>query len=601
MEPTHLAHAIELAAVRGGGRGFRFVKNDKWVDQFHSFEAIEERTRSLGGALQALGLEKGDRVALILPDNAEFVFAFLAALRAGVVPVPIYPPMGAGQLSGYLDNTRHIVERCSAKVLITSPVIKSVLGNVQASCPALRTVTTFAALEDARGPLRPPAIAPDDLAFLQFTSGSTARPKGVCVTHQNLLANIRNINVEGLAIDPTVDSALSWLPLYHDMGLIGFVLSPIVGTIQTTFLSPLTFLFRPSSWLRAMSHYGASMTFGPNFAYALCVKRVREAELEGVDLSHWRVAGCGAEPIRAEALEGFAETFAKVGFRKEAFYPAYGLAESTLAVSFARGVPTDRVQTAALAEGRAVPHHDDGATRIVSCGRPFAGHEIGVFALDDDHSKEPLPERAVGELRLRGPSVFSGYFQDPALSAQAFAGGWYRTGDLGYLADGAAHVCGRSKELLIVRGRNYYPQDIEWAASQVDGVRKGNVIAFGTEGADGEGECVVLAFETGTDDPAAREQLVSAVRARVMEVTGLALEEVLPLAAGVLPKTSSGKLQRLKTRELYQDGALSTRKSVRDSDRVDQVKAVAKSQLAYLRLALFGGRARGGADETGSA
>ncbi len=591
MKPTSLAHAIELAALSGGGRGFRFVKNEKWVESSHTFADIERHTHAIGGALQSLGLKKGDRVALVLPDNEAFVITFLAALRAGILPVPIYPPMGPAQLTGFLDNTRHIVERCGAKALITSPVIKGVLGNVQASCPALRTIVTYSSLEDAKRPLVAPQINADDVAFLQFTSGSTSRPKGVRITHANLLANIQNINVEGLRIDPTVDSALSWLPLYHDMGLIGFVLSPIVGTIQTTFLTPLMFLFRPAVWLQAMSRYKASMTFGPNFAYALCVKRAKERELEGVDLSRWRVAGCGAEPIRAETLESFANTFAKLGFRQESFFPAYGLAESTLAVSFARGLPTDQVEAEALwAEGRAVPKADGDTLRLVSCGRAFEGHEVGVFHHDDDKGEAQLPERTVGELRLRGPSVFDGYFEDSELSDRAFAGGWYRTGDLGYLADGSVYVCGRSKELLIVRGRNYYPQDIEWAASQIDGVRKGNVIAFGTAGNDETGEGAVIAFETSLEDPADRDRIAAAVRARVMELTGLALDDVLPLGAGVLPKTSSGKLQRTKTRELFERGELISRRSARQSDRVEQVKEVAKSQLAYFRLALFGGR-----------
>jgi acyl-CoA synthetase (AMP-forming)/AMP-acid ligase II len=594
--PQSLAEAIERAAKNGEGRGFRFVKNDKWVDKFYDFGDVEAKTRQVAGALQDLGLRKGDRCALILPDNAAFVLTFLGALRAGVVPVPIYPPMGSGQLGGYLDNTRHIVRRSGARALITVPVIKGMLGKVQAACPDLETITTYASLEESSKAFAPVDVRGDDVAFLQFTSGSTARPKGVVLTHANLLANVRNIVDEGLRIDPKVDAALSWLPLYHDMGLIGFVLAPIVATIQTTFLTPLMFLFRPACWLQAMSRYNSGMTFGPNFSYALCVKRVRDKDLDGVDMSHWRVAGCGAEPIRAETLEAFANKYAKYGFRKEAFFPAYGLAESTLAVSFARGLPTDRVKASTLwSEGRAEPceESDADALRIVSCGHSFERHEVGVFALDDDQGKRPLGEREVGELRLRGPSVSQGYFEEPELTRKAFADGWFRTGDLGYKSNGDTYICGRSKELLIVHGRNFYPQDIEWEASQIDGVRKGNVVVFGTSGAESQGEGVVLVFETGETEPASREKIVAAVRARIMEFTGLTVDDVVPVTPGVLPKTSSGKLQRTKTRDLYERGELTGRMSARDADRMGAAKEIARSQLAYLKLAVFGGRKRG--------
>jgi len=372
-----------------------------------------------------------------------------------------------------------------------------------------------------------------------------------------------------------------------------------VATIHTTFLTPMTFLFRPASWIQAMSRYKARMTFGPNFAYALCVKRVRDKDLEGVDLSHWRVAGCGAEPIRAETLEAFADRYAPYGFRKEAFYPAYGLAESTLAVSFARGLPTGRVKASVLwSEGRAEPVEESSADslRIVCCGQAFEGHEVGVFDLDDTTGEQQLADCHVGELRLRGPSVTQGYFEEPELTKNAFAGGWFRTGDLGYKSGGDTYICGRAKELLIVRGRNYYPQDIEWEASQIEGVRKGNVIVFGTNAEDGDGEGVVLVFETGEKDPAGREKTAAAVRTRVMHFTGIQLQDVVPVATGVLPKTSSGKLQRTKTRDLYERGELSGRASARAPDRVGAVKEIARSQLEYFKLAVFGGKKKSGTE-----
>lgn len=593
MSPVRtLADALVRAAESGEGRGFRFIKDEKWTEHFLSFQQIEAATARLAGGLQALGLRKGDRTALILPDNDQFVLTFLACLRAGVVPVPVYPPTGLGQLSGYLDNTSHIVGKSGALALVTTPVIKQMLGVVKAACPHLQHITTFAAIDEPSQVFAPVDVSPDDIAFLQFTSGSTSRPKGVVLTHANLLANIENIAGEGLGADPRQDQGLTWLPLFHDMGLIGFVLTPLVHTIQVTFMSPLQFLKRPAVWLQAMSRFRATITFGPNFAYALCVKRTRPRELEGVDLSHWRVAGCGAEPIRAETLEQFADHFAPLGFRKSAFYPAYGLAESTLAVAFSRGVPTDDVQPSTLwEEGRAVPSDSTrDALRIVNCGKAFKGHEIAIFSLDDELGQNPLADRQVGEIRLRGPSVSRGYYQEPETTAKAFVNGWFRTGDLGYLVDGDLFICGRQKEVIIVNGRNFYPQDIEWEASQIDGVRKGNVIAFGTHGVDRDRESVVLAFETSVTDPDAHARMASDIRARVQERIGITIDDVVVLAAGALPKTSSGKLQRTRTRELYDNGELSSRKSQREVDRVDQVKNLAKSQLAYLKLAVLGGR-----------
>lgn len=584
MKVTTLADAVERAADKGAGRGYRFVRNHRWEEVALTFADVERETERLGGALQELGLHKGDRVALILPDPQPFVLTFLAALRAGIVPVPIYPPTAFGQLAAYLDNTRHIVHRSGARAIITTTEIRPLLGRVQAECPSVQSVISFDVLTEIDRRLRRQALAGDDIAFLQFTSGSTSRPKGVVVTHANLLANIHNMMVEGLSIDPAVDSALAWLPLFHDMGLIGFVLTPLVGAFQTTLMSPMVFLLRPSTWLHSMSHYKATMSFGPNFAYALCVRRIRESDLQGVDLSHWRVAGCGAEPVRAETLETFAAAFAKVGFRRQSFYPAYGLAESTLAVAFSQGLTTDCVSGRTLREkGRAVPcdASADDALRIVACGPAFKGHQIGVFAVEDATCEHSLPDGVVGELRVRGPSVSSGYFEDPELTDKAFVDGWFRTGDLGYLRDGNTYVCGRSKELVIVHGRNFYPQDIEWVAGQVPGVRKDNVVAFGTTAAGRDTEIVVVVLELSLRDPAERVRVTGEVSARVMESLGVAVEQVVVLDPGTLPKTSSGKLQRTKIRQMFEQGELLSLLGTRRPDRVAQAQEMVRSQVEY--------------------
>jgi fatty-acyl-CoA synthase len=589
-----VVQAIEESA-HSTTTGFRFIDEDRAAEPFFSHAGIERASARMGGALQAQGLSKGDRVALILPDNADFVFAFLGALRAGVIPVPIYPPTGLGKLSGYLENTLHIVAKSGAKVLVTTNEIRRILGTVQQKAPDLDKVADIEALKSLREELKPVKVSLDDVCFLQFTSGSTSKPKGVTLTHANLAANVHAIMDLGLGVRNSVDSGVSWLPLYHDMGLIGFVIAPLYHVNSVTFLPPLLFLKRPARWLETLSRQKGTVSFGPNFAYALCVKRIKDTDIEGLDLSSWRVAGCGAEPIRAENLRAFGDKFAKIGFDARAFVSCYGMAESTLAISFSKlgkGVATDVVRGDKLwAEGKAEPTTEsaEGAAPIVECGPAFEGHDVAVFAPDDTESTTRLPERTVGEIRLRGPSLMTGYWGEPELTREAFAGGWLKTGDIGYLADGNVHICGRSKEVIIVNGRNYYPQDLEWEAGGVEGVRKGNVIAFGTMKPNYDRERVIIALETGVPDGPQREALKGEVRRAVQQGIGLTVDDVVPVDVGVLPKTSSGKLQRARTRELYELGELLARTSARKVDTVDAVKEVVKSQIGYFRHALLGG------------
>jgi fatty-acyl-CoA synthase len=588
-----VVQAIEDAAS-STTTGYRFLEESSDAEPFFTHAGIERASARFGGALQALGAKKGDRVALILPDNADFVFAFAGALRAGVVPVPIYPPTGLGKLQGYLDNTLHIVAKSGAKILVTNTDIKRMLGTIQAQAPELKKVVAVETIRGSKEDLKPEKIELSDPCFLQFTSGSTSKPKGVVLTHENLAHNVRAIMERGLGIRNSVDSGVSWLPLYHDMGLIGFVIAPLYHVNTITFLPPLLFLKRPARWLEAISRHKGSISFGPNFAYALCVKRIKDSELAGLDLSSWRIAGCGAEPIRADNLRAFADRFSSVGFSEKAFVCSYGMAESTLAISFSKvGQPLhiDTVDGEKLwATGRAEPCTPGapGAASIVECGTAFEDHDVRAFAIDDAESASPLPDRAVGELRLKGPSVMPGYFNEPEMTRDAFAGGWLKTGDLGYLADGKVHICGRSKEVIIVNGRNYYPQDLEWEASRVEGVRKGNVIAFGTMKPHNDRERVVICFETSEIDADKRTILKGEVRRVVQQALGLTVDDVMPLAVGALPKTSSGKLQRRKTRELYEIGALSERTAARDVDPLNVAKELAKSQIGYFRHALFG-------------
>ncbi len=621
-----IAQAIEDAAKTDPTRGFRFIPETgiapaagtatpaqaptkstaSGSEVTFSYIAIERASSRYGGALQALGLKRGDRVALILPQAEDFVLCFFGAVRAGIIPVPIYPPLGLGQLQGYLDNTRHIVGKSGARALVTTAQIKRLLGTVQAACPALEEVVAVEGIRESLEALHPEKIGMEDVAFLQFTSGSTSRPKGVAITHANLAANIRCIMEVGLRIRPGEDVGVSWLPLYHDMGLIGFVLAPVMHQVSIVFLPPLLFLKRPASWLQAITRHKGTIAYAPNFAYALSVKRIRDKDLEGIDLSSWRVAGCGAEPIRPETLESFSETFAKVGFRREALLPSYGMAEATLAIAFTpagQGMHTLTVDGPKLwGEGLVQVATDDAddSVRLVSCGAKFPDHDVAIFDPDDLASERPLPAGRVGEIRIAGPSVMAGYWEDVERTREAFAGPFLRTGDLGFLHEGNVYICGRSKEVVIVNGRNYYPQDMEWEASKVPGVRKGNVIAFGARdptGIERDRERVVVAFEMqyGGGELDGAHAIAQAVRKAVQEGMGLTVDDVVPVAAGALPKTSSGKLQRAKTRELYETGELAGRagRGGRDSSsgsRVELAKSAALSQLSYLKLAVLGGR-----------
>jgi fatty-acyl-CoA synthase len=610
-----LCQAIEDASKAEPTRGYRFIP-DTGVPGYlppgtdpagaseasFSYTAVERMTARFGGALQALGLRKGDRVALILPNNDDFVLCFLGAIRAGIVPVPIYPPMALGALQAYLDNTRHIVAKSGARALVTTAKIKRLLGTVQSACPALEQVVAIEGIRESTEPLKAEKITLEDTAFLQFTSGSTSRPKGVTLTHGNLAANIKCIMEDGLRMVPE-DVAISWLPLYHDMGLIGFVLAPLYNVVPVHFLPALLFLKRPITWFQAFTRYSGSTAYAPNFAYALCVKRIKPADLEGLDVSRWRVAGCGAEPIRPETLEAFASTFERIGFKKSALLPSYGMAESSLAISFSElheGMKTLSVHGPELWEkgvARVVPETDDDAIRLVSCGHEFPSHQIRVFAPDDAASEHPLGDGVVGEMRIAGPSVMRGYWEDAERTRDTFAGSFLRTGDLGFLHEGHVFICGRSKEVVIVNGRNYYPQDMEWEASKVAGVRKGNVVAFGARdpsGMERDRERVVMAFEVQDPERLGHSSaLLGEVRKAVQEGMGLTLDDVVALPPGALPKTSSGKLQRAKTRELYESGELMGRQATpREASKLDLAKHAAQSQLSYFKLAVLGGRKR---------
>ncbi len=555
-------------------------------DLFVSYGRLRADVISRSASLKALGLKKGDRLALVLPEGQDFIPIFLAALWAGIVPVPLYPPATLGKLDAFMEALSSILKIAEPKVLVTSEKIKPLLWSMIGKVPSLGLLISPGKLPQstAIGPDRPEPVSGSDLALLQFTSGSTSTPKGVQVTHGNLAANCHAIREHGLHLDRERDHAVSWLPLYHDMGLIGLVLVPLTAGVSVTYIPTTSFIRNATLWLETIHRTRATVSFAPNFAYALVTRRARREQIARWDLSSMRVFGCGAEPIQPQTLRDFVDTFSPCGLRPEALLPCYGMAEATLAISFVgleERLRADRIDASRYCrEQRAVPVQNGAASlEVVSCGRPFPEHEIAIL----DERGVHLPERKIGEICLRGPSVAAGYFGNPEASRAAgmVEGGWLRTGDQGYLAAGELYVSGRLKDLLIINGRNFYPQRIEWAVERIAGVRKGSPVVFSRPGPASEE--VVVVVETRHPEPA---RLQAEIVATVNDDLQLAVADVVLVAPGSLPKTSSGKLQRRKARELYLAGELGAqgrRRRTAANNKVRVAKLLAYSLVGRAR------------------
>lgn len=553
--PKHVAPTLveaTRALASDTQRGFVFVRPDA-SERFCSFSDVNAEAERRAKHFASWGLKKGDRLAMVIPDGDEFVLSFLGALFAGIVPVPIFPQLTFKNVSAYHETVSHIAKASDAAFLLTTTTTKPYVEPIVPSVPSLRGIKTVDALAEPMAGALDVRVEPTDTAFLQFTSGSTSRPKGVVVTHLNLAHNSEAFMIHGLRKDASFDKGVSWLPLFHDMGLIGFLIGPLFTNIPIVFMPTGNFVRSPRSWLEAIHRHRGTITYAPNFAYGLVAKRLREKDLEGLDLSCLRVAGCGAEPIQAKTLRDFAERCKPAGFDARAFLPSYGMAEATLALTFVpafTGLRTDIVDSKALTLGKANTgaSGDESATQeLVNCGGVFPGHEIAI--VDDQGNR--LGDRQVGQIIAKGPSITSGYYQEPELTAAAFKDGWLHTGDLGYMVDGELYVCGRVKDIIIIRGRNFYPSDIEWVAGELPGVRRGNVVAFGTE-VNGEEQLVICAEGMSSDVQMLEKSIAQAVNAYF----SLSVHKVEIIAQGSLPRTSSGKPQRRKTKQLYLEGKL---------------------------------------------
>ncbi|MCL6480127.1 MAG: AMP-binding protein [Firmicutes bacterium] len=521
------------------------------------------RAAAVALSLQQRRLRAGDRVALMLPTSADFFFCFFGVLLAGGIPVPIYPPFRADRLEEYAARQAAILRNAEVRWLISFDRAARIARLLRPRVPSLEAVLTAAQLTaqtagaTAVAPVR--AVRGEDLAFLQYTSGSTGHPKGVMLTHANLLANLRAI-CETVGLRPD-DVGVSWLPLYHDMGLIGTWLLPLYAGIPTVVMSPLAFLTRPARWLWALHHHRGTLTAAPNFAFELCARKVEDRELAGLDLRHVRAALNGAEPVHPETLCRFTERFAPYGWRHEMHLPVYGLAEATLAVTIpllGRPPLLDSIERDTFQRtGRAVPAAD--ATRasdvqtLVSCGRPIPRHEVRIV---DDQGQE-LPERTEGRLWFRGPSATQGYFRNPSDTRELVRdGGWLDSGDRAYRVGEEIFITGRAKDVIIKAGRNIAPQEIEELVGEVSGVRPGCVVAFGIPDERSGTERLVITAEVRPESLHQRAQLAARISHRVAEALGLPPDHIELLPPQTIPKTSSGKLRRSETRQLYLSGRL---------------------------------------------
>jgi len=643
-----LGELLAHAAACGVG-GLRFVDRDETAELV-GWREFHERARTAAAGLTELGVRPGDRVGLVFPTGPGFFDAFFGAVLAGAVPVPLYPPVRLGRLAEYHRRTAGMLAAAGARLVLADARVRRLLGEtLERTAPVLGCRTVGELPRGDAGGLAPPAARPGDLAMVQFSSGTTVDPKPVALSHRAVLAQTRVLDGCWPALlGAERPTGVSWLPLYHDMGLIGCIFPAMDLPSTVTLISPEAFVARPALWLRAISHYRAEISPAPNFAYGLAVHKVRDEEMQGVDLSCWRVALNGAEPVAPVVLRAFCDRFARWGFRPEALTPVYGLSEAALAVTFSdldRPFTAARFERAALSErGEARPigaratrggadggagaeaggDGGDGAAGIagidaaggagataeagrdgvelVSVGRPLPGFEVRVLPDPGDEDDLPpspagtarLPEGEVGRVWVRGPSLMEGYLGRPEATARVLRDGWLDTGDLGFLHGGELFLTGRAKDVVILRGRNHAPEEIEHAVWEVPGVRRGCVVAASWLPEDAESEQLVLLVERdlGAGDRAALPGEIAAGCARaVLAATGLSPDRVEVLEPGTLPRTSSGKLRRREALGRWLAGELVP------PDPVTPLRlaaAFARSGLAHARRRLRGHGLGGG-------
>lgn len=555
-----LVDVLQGHVQRAPQRPHIYLRQDNGVEQQITHLDLWRQALTVATALRRRGIGRRDTIAIMLRTEAAFFPAFFGTLLAGAIPVPIYPPVRLNRIADYARRQANILSNAGTRLMITFADVERLAGLLRSQIPTLTAVTTFDELatpiNDHTASLeRPPVpLTSTDPALIQYTSGSTGQPKGVLLTHANLLANIRAIR-DGLDIQPG-DVAVSWLPLYHDMGLIGAWLGSLYVGVPVTILSPLTFLSRPARWLWAIHAHRATLSVAPNFAFDLCVNKVTDAEIEGLDLSSLRIVLNGSEAVLPGTLSRFVERFGPCGFRPDALRPVYGLAECSvgLTVTPRRHLARiDRVNRTFQMTGHAEPSQDSDAVAFVSCGTVLPKHEIRVV----DGTGIPLGERREGRIQFRGPSMMAGYYRNAsATRAITSDDGWLDSGDLGYLAETELFLTGRRKDVVIKGGRNIYPHEAEAVVASIERIRKGCVAAFGVTDDSVGTERLIIVAETRTTDATARNRLQEDILERVTDALGLPPDIIVLAQPGAVLKTSSGKVRRSATRDAYLSGAL---------------------------------------------
>ncbi|MET7773808.1 AMP-binding protein [Nocardia sp. NPDC005366] len=557
LRPRHrsIVHALFANAERGADAPSTIFVRERGGDDAAGdirwrHDDLAAAACRCAAALADAGVRAGDRVMLCLPTSPEFVTAFFGALVLGAVPTAVATPGGFGSSDlFYVRFGRLLAYLEPAAVVAAAGVLEA--AAVPAGVAAVDSALLYESAVSPTAPTVAPRLPePGDIAFIQSTSGSTGTPKGVQITHANLAANCEQI-ASAAAMD-TGDVWVGWLPLHHDMGLIGGFLTSMFTANDAVVMPPSRFLRKPGDWLRAVGRYRGTFTAAPNFAYGYAAARITDEEMAGVDLSSWRFLFCGAEPIHAPTVQRFVDRFRAWGLPEDALVPCYGMAEAALAVTVSRPhapVAFDSVSRRALTGDGVVldiPVDDPDALRIVDCGAPVLGTEVRVVDADG----APCVDDVVGRIQFRGPSMTVGYFRLPEATAAAFADGWWDTGDIGYLRDGRLRITGRQKDLIIIRGANYLPTDFEIAAEEVPGVRLGGVAAVGVSDADGLSEELHLIIESALD-AVEHDALRRAVRVAVSKRTGVLAADVVVVPPRSVPKTTSGKVQRAQARTLF--------------------------------------------------
>ncbi len=535
--PANIPLLLRARATGPSREAIAFRLVDRFAETIDSvtYRQLWARSASVATELAACGVGRGDSVLLLMESSLAFYAGLFGAMLRGALPVAVYPPSGPQSLVPALEHLRKVLRQLpSAKAILTSQALFGVADEVRAGLPvAVRVLEAAPAPEPSAVEMPGEAVGPDEPVLLQYTSGSLGDPRAIELSTRAIFANLTGIG-DAFGMRPG-DVGLSWLPLYHDMGLHSAFFN-LMFEMPLALMSPLDFIRRPQAWLQAVSRYHVTHSPAPSFGYAYAARRIREEDLTGVDLSSWRVAMCGAEPIDIAALQKFAERFERYGFKRQSFMGAYGLAENTVAVSFAWPQTGLRVDS-----------------EIASVGVPLEGHDVRIV----DSGHRDLPDGAPGEIQVRGPSRMLGYLANPGATRETFEGDWLRTGDIGYTRDGELFITGRTKDLIIRGGKNYYPHDLERAAGSVDGIRPGSVAAFGRQDVVKGTEDVIVVAEVKRAELLSDPALAERVRKAVVDATGLLVNEVKLVAPGIVPKTTSGKIRRAECRKRYEERSLS--------------------------------------------